>query len=311
MCRMLLVVAIALSLSAPALRAADAPKQNVPSDDEAAIVKQLESHEPKVVVKGGHISELTITKRGKLGDAEIRAIGKLVHLKNLTLYGGGDGLDDTTVPHLAGLQQLERLGTDGARLSDAGLKHLTALKSLKTLAFFHLSFRMEGFTGVGFAALKDCPNLERLTVAGMSMGDDGFRAIAEITQLKELHTWHTYQSEAANDFIAAMPNLRSLHMGQRLRWGGGKAVSLSDKSLPKFAAMKSLETLSIGEAHFTVAGLAVLKSAPKLTKLDLYQTDLPEADVELVRKELPGITVGFKPLTPEQRKGLEAYLQEQ
>lgn len=307
---LLAALASSLCFAPTALQAADPQRLVGIGPEEAEAMQVLQPHEPKTTVKDGHIRELTITKCEKLGDAEFRALGKLTHLKNLTLYGGCKGLDDTTLPHLAGLQQLERLGCDGARLTDVGLKHFAALKGLKALAFFHLSFRLEGFTGVGFAALKDLPNFERLTVAGMSMNDDGFRAIAEIKQLKELHTWHTYQSEAANDAIATLPNLRALRMGQRLPWGGGKAVSLSDQSLVKFAKIKTLESLAIGEAHFTVAGLAVLKELPALKKLELYQTDLPEADVPLVKKELPNVAVDFKPLTAEQKKGLESYLKQ-
>jgi len=306
-----LAIALTISLLSSATRAADKLPPLVPvAFEELEALELLNPHDPKTIIKDGHVRELTIIKCEKLGDAEFRAIGKLVHLKNLTLYGGCKGLDDTTLPHLAGLQELERLGCDGARLTDAGLKHFAALKGLKSLSFFHLSFRLEGFTGVGFSALKDCPKLERLTVAGMSMTDAGFEAISQITQLQELHTWHTYQSEAANAHIAKLPNLKSLRMGQRLPWGGGKAVSLSDESLKTYAKIKSLESLAIGEAHFTVAGLAVLKELPKLKKLELYQTDLPEADVPLVRKELPNVTVDFKPLTEEQRKSLANYLKQ-
>lgn len=303
-------VAITCFFLVPTTRAADKPAPVAIDLVEVEALELLKPHDPKTIIKDGHIRELTIIKCEKLGDAEFRAIGKLVHLKNLTLYGSCKGLDDTTLPHLAGLQQLERLGTDGARLTDAGLKHFAALKGLKALAFFHLSFRLEGFTGVGFSALKDCPNLERLTVAGMSMTDAGFEAVSEIKQLKELHTWHTYQSEAANAHIATLPNLKSLRMGQRLPWGGGKAVSLSDESLKTYVKIKTLESLAIGEAHFTVAGLAVLKELPALKKLELYQTDFPETDVPLVQKELPNVTVDFKPLTAEQRKSLENYLKQ-
>ena len=308
--RISLAVALTISLLASTARAADKPAPASVDQAEAEALELLKPHDPKSIIKDAHIRELTIIKCEKLGDAEFRAIGKLVHLKNLTLYGGCKGLDDTTLPHLAGLQELERLGCDGARLTDAGLKHFAALKGLKALAFFHLSFRLEGFTGVGFSALKDCPKLERLTVAGMSMTDAGFEAISQITQLQELHTWHTYQTEAANAHIAKLPNLKALRMGQRLPWGGGKAVSLSDESLKIYAKIQSLESLAIGEAHFTVAGLAVLKELPKLKKLELYQTDLPETDVPLVREALPGVTVDFKPLTEEQRKSLANYLKQ-
>ncbi|MCE9604607.1 MAG: hypothetical protein K8U03_06835 [Planctomycetia bacterium] len=278
--------------------------------DDAAVATQLEALGGKVTVKEGSVREIFFRDSSKLGDAEFRAIGKLAHLKTLTLYGNVKGLDDTTLPHLAGLQELEQIGLDGARLSDDGLKHFAALKGLRFLSFFHLSFRLEGFTGVGLAALKECPKLERLTVAGMSMGDAGFAAIATITQLRELSTWHTYQSEAANQEIAKLTNLRALKMGQRLPWGGGKAVSLSDASLPTFATIKTLETLSIGEAHFTVAGLAALKSLPALKKLELWQTDMSAEEVEVVKKEFPDVKVDWKPLTDEQRKSLENYLKQ-
>ncbi|MBI3878938.1 MAG: hypothetical protein HY301_02605, partial [Verrucomicrobia bacterium] len=148
--------------------------------DDTAAAKQLRALGAEVAEAGGVVTKLTFKDCSKLGDAEFRAIGQLTHLKALTLYGKCHGLTDATAPHLAGLKELEELGTDGAQLTDAGLKHLAVLPELRRASFFHTSFGMKGFTGVGFGALKACPKLERLTVAGISMGDDGFAAIATI-----------------------------------------------------------------------------------------------------------------------------------
>ena len=150
--------------------------------DDTAIVRQLESLGGKVVAKDGIVTQVSFTNCSPLGEADFRAIGQLTHLKSLTLYGKCHGLTDGTIVHLAGLKELETLGTDGAQLTDAGLQHFAAFTNLRTASFFHTSFRMAGFTGVGFGHLKACPQLERLTVAGISMGDEGFAAIAKITQ---------------------------------------------------------------------------------------------------------------------------------
>jgi hypothetical protein len=278
--------------------------------DDSAIARQLEALGGKVTQKDGAVSQITFTDSSKLGDAEFRAIGQLSHLKSLTLYGSCRGLTDATLPHFAGLKELETLGTDGAQLTDAGLKHLTALTNLRGISFFHLSFRMEGFTGTGLGHLRDCPKLERLTVAGMSMGDEGFAAISTVTQLRELATWHTYQTEAGNAHIAKLPHLTKLQIGQRLPRPMAKAPSLSDASIPTLTTIASLESLKIGEARFTLAALRGLKALPKLKLLTLHETDLPAADVEALQAELPGVKIVHQPLTDEQRKKLEMYLKQ-
>lgn len=284
-----------LSLAAPVVGA-------TPSREE------LEALGAKLVQKEGVITELTITDCKKLGPPEFKLIGQVTTLKKLTLYGGCHGLNDETLPSLAGLKELEAIGTDGLKVTDDGLKHFAAFGNLKQASFFHTSFGMPGFTGVGFGHLKACPNLERLTVAGISMGDDGFAAIATITQLRDFSTWHTYQTEAGNAHIAKLPNLRSLKLGQRLPGKDRKATSLSDASLVTIATMKSLEDLKIGEARFTLEGVKALKSLPNLKNLLLYETDFPETAVEPLKQALPDVKVKLEPLTEAQRKKLDQYV---
>jgi hypothetical protein len=166
---------------------------------------------------------------------------------------------------------------------------------------------MEGFTGEGFAAWSAMPNLEKLTVAGMSMGDAGFAAIAKITTLKELRTWHTYQTEAGNAFITSLPNLSSLMLGQRLP-GQDRPLSLTDESLATITKMKSLESLEIGESRFSLEALRQLGALPNLKKLKITRTEISTEEVEALRSALPEVQIDFQPLTDEQRKQLEMYL---
>ena len=276
--------------------------------DDSAVASQLRALGGEVTLADGKATKIVFKDCSKLGDDEFRAIGQLAHLKVLTLYGKCHGLNDSTVKHLTGLHELEELGTDGAQFTDEGLKHLATLKALKRASFFHTSFGMKGFTGVGFGALKGCPKLERLTVAGISMSDDGFAAIATITQLRDFSTWHTYQTEAGNAHIAKLPNLKALKMGQRLPGGGRKAPSLSDASITTFASMKTLETLNLGEARFTFEVLKQLKSLPKLKQLTLPKTEIPPADIEKLSALLPDVKIEWQPPTDEDRKFLKSYL---
>ncbi|HEY1171203.1 MAG TPA: hypothetical protein VGH19_07555 [Verrucomicrobiae bacterium] len=279
--------------------------------DDAAIATQLQALGGKIKTTGTTVTEVTFNECSKLGETEFKAIGQLKGLKSLTLYNNCTNLNDASLLHIAGLTELESFGSDRINVTDEGLKPLAQLKNLRTASFFHTSFGKKGFTGVGFGYLKDCPKLERMTVAGISMGDEGFAAIATITQLKDFSTWHTYQTEAGNDHIAKLTNLKSLRIGQRLPRGGApKPVSLSDASLPKFTKLASLETLRIGESRFTPEGLKVLKALPKLKLLNLWEVQITEADVEKVKKDFPNVKVEWQPLTDEQRKRLENYLKE-
>lgn len=276
--------------------------------EDSAIAKQLESLGGVVTQREGVVTELTFRDSSKLGDDQWRAIGQLSHLKKLTAYGRAHGLNDESVGHLAGLQQLESLSTDGAQLSDSGLEKLAGLTNLRSASFFHLSFRKEGFTGKGFAVWKSLPKLEQLTVAGMSMGDDGFAAIADLTSLRGLRTWHTYRTEASNAEIAKLPNLTALKVGQRLPHGKNAPLSLTDASLSTLAQIQKLESLEIGEARFTLEALRQLKSLPKLKRLKIDRTEILAADLEQLRSEMPDVKIEFEPLTEEQREKLKAYL---
>lgn len=283
------------------------PQLILASDDE--IADRMENLGAQVVRQGEHVVELAFRDSRQLGPSEWKQIGQLAKLKKLTTYGGASGLNDETVGELTHLQELESLSTDGSQLSDEGLAKLGQIKSLRNVAFFHLSFRKEGFTGQGFAAWKDLPNLERLTVAGMSLGDAGFIEIGKLQTLREFRTWHTYRTEASNAEIARLSNLKTLKLGQRLPRGKGTPLSLSDESIASILKIKSLESLDIGEAPFSIAALGQLKSLPNLKVLKINTTELTEQDIAELKSLLPGIKVDFTPITPEQLTKLKTYLE--
>lgn len=278
--------------------------------DEASVAAALRGLGGQVTEANGTVTKISFRDCSKLGETEFKQIGQLKSLKSLTLYGSCKGLTDQTIARLAGLTALEELGADGIQVTDAGLKQLATLTNLRSAAFFHIAFPDKGFTGAGFAAFKSLPKLERLTVAGTPFNDKGMAAVAELTQLKEFRTWHTYQTQAGNEHLLKLTGLRSLMLGQRLRQYSGKpnGLSIDDSTVATLARLKSLETLSLDEVRLTHAGLAQLKALPNLKKLILQRADIPEADIAKLRTELPGVTIEWKPLAEDERKKLEGML---
>ena len=278
--------------------------------DDAATTTALRALGGEVSVTGGAVTKVSFRDCSKLGAAEFAAIGGLKSLKSLTLYGSCKGLTDETLAHFAGLAALEELGTDGIQVTDAGLKHLANLPNLRSASFFHIAFPDKGFTGAGFAAFKSLPKLERLTVAGTPFNDRGMAAVAELTQLKEFRTWHTYQTQAGNEHLLKLTGLRSLMLGQRLRQWNGKQNpwSIGDSTLATLAKLKSLESLSLDEVRLTHAALVQLKALPNLKRLTLQHADISEADIAKLRTDLFGVTIEWKPLTEDERKKLEGML---
>jgi hypothetical protein len=262
---------------------------------------------------GAEVGETRISFKdcAKLGEAEYKALGARKGLKSLTLYGGKKTLTDATLPLLAPLAEtLEELNTEGTHLTDAGLSGFAVFKNVKSMSFYHPSLDIKGFTGAGFASLKDLPKLEKLTIAGTRADDRLMEAVGQIPQLKDFRTWHTHQSQAGNAHLEKLPNLRSLTLGQRLRrWdGSSNALSLDDRTLDLLARLKTLESLSLGETKLSLDALLKLKSLPNLKKLSLARIDLPAEDLEKLKAALPEVKIDFKPMSDEERKKLEAYL---
>ena len=278
--------------------------------DDAATAAALRALGGQVTETAGMVTKISFKDCSMLGAAEFKQIGQLKSLKSLTLYGKCHGLTDDTLAHLAGLTALEDLGTDAIQVTDAGLKHLAALPNLRSASFFHIAYPDKGFTGAGFAAFKTLPKLEKLTVAGTPFNDQGMAAIAEMSELKEFRTWHTYQTQAGNEQLLKLTGLRSLMLGQRLRQWNGKPnpLSIDDSTLATLAKMKSLESLGLDEVRLTHAGLAQLKALPNLKKLSLQRADISEADIAKLRADLPGVAIDWKPLTDDERKALAGML---
>ncbi len=282
--------------------------QNDQAKDDAAAADQLRKAGAEVTITKGVVTGVAVKDLSKFTDADFETLGGLKNLK--TLSTSGEQLNDRTLAYLTGLTSLEDLSTNQGQFSDDGLGQLAQLSNLKQIKFFHTSLRSKDFTGRGLARLASLANLRRLTVAGCPFNDEGMAAVGKLTQLENFRTWHTYQTEAGNEHLTKLTNMKNLHLGQRLRRYGGasNAHSLTDRTLDVVAQMKSLETLTLAEQQFSAEALAKLAALPKLKRLDLTQVDVPAAQIEKVRAALPKAQVEWQPVSAEERAKLERLL---
>ncbi|MCE9533832.1 MAG: hypothetical protein K8T89_22300 [Planctomycetes bacterium] len=268
--------------------------------DEASIIKLLKEKGAEITETKGVATSLTLADGSKLTDAEFRQIGQLTHLKSLQL---SKCLNDQTLGYLTGLAELETIQTNLMEVSDDGIKQFAQLKKLKNLKFFHPG---KTFTGKGMAALADMPNLEALTVAGsFTFGDDGMAAVGKLTQLKSLRTWHAGQTNEGIKHLKNLKNLKTLHLGQRLTYKPPSC--LSDETIAILAELKSLESLQIEEARLKLSALTQLKQLPELKTLTLGGIDIPETDVDLLKKELPKVAIKWTKPTDVYMKRINAF----
>jgi hypothetical protein len=248
--------------------------------DDAEIAKFLTEKGAKVVESNGVATSLDAADCSKWTDEDFRQLGRLTRLKSLSL---GAGLNDQTLALLAGLSELESFQTNLSQVTDEGVKLFLPLGKLKILKFFHPG---KSFTGAGLAHLAAHPALERLTVAGsLSFGDEGMAAVGKLARLKEFRSWHAGQTLEGVKNLRELKNLKSLTLGQRLAYK--PPTTLSNETIAVLVELKSLESLQLEEARLNVDVLIQLKQLPELKKLILEGIDMPEADVERLRKELP------------------------
>ncbi len=237
----------------------------------------------------------------KFSAADYRLLGSFTSLKKLTI--DGKSLTDETLPLLAGLTNLEEFSTNQSQLTDEGYRHFAPLVNLRVLSLWHPSWNNPGFTGSGLSHLQALPRLERLTFAGSTAGDTALEAVGQLKQLREFHTWHTRQTQAGNQHLTALPQLRALRIGQRLP-AGGKAPppSFDAATIRTISTIRSLERLELFEGVFAAGDLQPLAALTSLRQLKIHTSEVPEAEIDTLRQALPKASIDYQPITAEDRE---------
>ncbi len=139
---------------------------------------------------------------------------------------------------------------NSTKMTDAGLKELAGLKSLRALYL--------GGTQVTDAGLKEVAglkSLQTLDVRGTKVTDAGLKELAGLKSLQRLYLNHCDVTGAGLKDLTGLKSLQLLNIG---------GTSVTDAGLKEAAGLKSLQSLIMWGTKATAAGVAELrKELPK------------------------------------------------
>ena len=249
---------------------------------DAEILAALKAKGGQTTETKGAVNGLNFPDCSNLVVADYAQIGQLTGIKQL---GFGKGPTDAGPPEPIGAATARGSALHQRRMdvTDETIATLASWKSLSSFAIFHPGPK---FTGKGLAAFASLPKFENLTVAGSTgFGDEGMAAVATLTGLKAFRTWHSGVTTEGVKKFSSLKNLTSLWVGQRLSYT--PPVTVSDAVLPVFADLPLLEGLTLDEARLTLPALSQLKKLTHLKRLTLNGIDIPEADINALKQQLP------------------------
>jgi len=250
------------------------------------VVKELTAKGAKFTETKGAVSGADVADISKWTDEDFQKLASISGLEKLSF---GKGLNDHQLSILVSNTQISAFVTNGAELSDEGVKQFARFPKLQALTFFHPG---KAFAGPGLAALADLPLLDNLTVAGSSaFGNEGVDAIARLGHLKSLRVFHTNADQSGIAKISGLKNLTSLMIGQRL--SNTPPVALSDQTMKLVASFPAMESLTFSEARLSLPALSQLRQLSKLKRLTLDSIDLGSGKESDLAGALPGVQIKY------------------
>lgn len=215
------------------------------TDDALAVVETLKDLEVLMIWDAEHVS-----------DAGTRHLTGLNSLQNIHINNGQLGNKSLAV--FSGLPKLTRLSLQGNGFTDDGLKHLAAMKHLKSL-----------WLGMGKTPFTDA----------------AAEPLAELTDLEELDLQSSRLSDAGIAKLAALTNLKLLYVDG----SGADGSSITDASVAAVGKLIGLESLGIQNTKISASGVRRLCEMPKLKRLMLSSSRLSDEFREELKQEHPDL----------------------
>jgi hypothetical protein len=220
------------------------------------------------------LRELNLIECRALTDEQARHLAKLTKLQVLALRGCP--ITDAALDTLAQLKALERLELESCgKVSDAGMKKLAGLKSLKVLNL--------GYTGVGdegLAALEGLP-LEELSLNKENTDPNETPRIRlgakldRFPELRKVDLRSVAVGEPALAALARLPRLRELDLYD---------TGVGDDALDRLKEMKNLRKLDVSKTRITSKGLARMVEVPLLDKVTVTVVEDGDRDMEITQE---------------------------
>ena len=174
-------------------------------------------------------------------------------LVEVDLDGQSKVTNDSLRP-LAAIPTLKRLFLERTPVTDAGLVHLRAARSLDALGLGSVA----GITNAGLSNLSELKTLKALSLADTKITDAGLSHLKPLTELYYLNL-------------------------------AGAAVT--DKGLEELTGLTALTDLDLSRTKVTDYGLGSLRNLKQLKTLGLKETAVGTQGLEWINRNLPGCQI--------------------
>jgi len=247
--------------------------------------------------------------------AELIKFSKLKQIRCGQTRIGDDGLVE-----LAKLQTLEAIDlSDCNRVSNAGLKSLSALPNLRFLKVFGKRIDDEGVQYVG-----QMSNMQVLGLNDTDVTDEGMKAIAGLNKLREIHLVRTQIGDGTMEVVSQLPQIRILKLRDTqisdkgieliaglenlavLDLSETSSPGVTDASAGDFARMKNLKDLNLWTTKVSDETVSKLVDNQKLVKLNLDNTAISDEAVKTLgnMSQLTWLHIGSTKISDANMKSL-------
>jgi beta-lactamase regulating signal transducer with metallopeptidase domain/Leucine-rich repeat (LRR) protein len=196
-------------------------------------------------------------------------------------YRGSQGRPfvDQDIPLLKSLPHLTDLDLGGTLCTDAGMKEVATLASLKKFTF-HNSWQI---TDTGLKEIAGIKDLTELSFTGCpKITDAGVQSLRGNTSLRMLGLGGTAITDAALKTIGSLRQLTQLSLSN---------TKITDAGVRELANLKNLVLLDVPNTKITDASLKELSSFNKLRRLYISGTALTDAGVRSLWVALPNLEI--------------------
>lgn len=225
------------------------------------------------------IAEWTLQKGGKvlLGDGiEVTKLDDLpaeVTRIDLTSFTGEKSLGDAEAEVIGSWPKIKGIGVAGTSITDVGLRRLAALPLGGSL-----SAATTSITGEGFDAFAGKP-LGTISLSGCKLTPSGWQHLARIgTTMNWNVRWTNLDDRALTEIVARHPEIKQID---------ARGTASTDAIAPELAKLANLNHLSLEETSVSDETLKHLEKAKWLASLSVRETKVTCAGVAKLKAALP------------------------
>ena len=236
-------------------------------------------------------------------------IGDLTEVSDLSVYFEKEPPTDVDLQQLLPLNKIHpieslvsRHGVGGRQITDAGLAHLKAMKSLQLFQISPLPqvtdaglLHLEGLselrfltldtsaiTDAGLERLQGLTNLVTLKLRGTKITDAGLAHLKKIPSLVHLDLNGTAITDAGLEHLKGIPRLSDLDL---------VGTAISDAGLEHLQQLRNLEDLSFDCSKITKTGLVNLARIPRLKRLQTPEEKMTDIACIQLNEYLPKCSI--------------------